>query len=90
MDTNSDSDLIWSICINTFGLKEFENAIEPEQIAKLKQYFLNEDKENFNKLLIEILQEKERKVDEQNKHILILSLHFIEHPFQFFHLSFHA
>ena len=65
MDTNSDSELVWNICVNTFGLKEFENYIEPERIAKLKQYFLNEDKENFNKLLIEILQEKGKKVDEQ-------------------------
>ena len=65
MDTNSDSELVWNICVNTFGLKEFENTIEPERIAKFKQYFLNEDKENFNKLLIEILQEKGKKVDEQ-------------------------
>ena len=65
MDTNSDSELVWNICVNTFGLKEFENSIEPERIAKLKQYFHDEDKENFNELLLEILQEIEKKTYEQ-------------------------
>ena len=56
-----DSELVWNICVDTFGLKELESIIEPERIAKLKQYFLNEDKENFKKLLLEIMEEKGKK-----------------------------
>ena len=53
---DSDFELTWSIFINTFNLKPLIDTLSPDEIAKFKQYFHDEDKENLNKLVIQLME----------------------------------
>ena len=53
---DQDFELIWNIYVDTYKLKPFADILTPDEIAKFKQYFHDEDKENLKQLTIQFME----------------------------------